>query len=488
MDGGVLINGAWQQYLGRVPYRDFSTGLPPLHLILSGAAFKAFGPSWTSLTILTALFSAVTFMLCYILASWRGASPLEAAAIALVPQAVTFMTASWWCYNEEVSIVASLFVLSCGILLKEPESPPPFLGMTAFAISAGLLLLCKPNITGPLLLGATLTLFLGFPRMRVSLIVSLAVAGVLALAFLLAAHVSPFDLLREYHGASSRLSHPRGMLYNLLWYGEWEAAPTDCLFVLLVLWTAWLFRRHRDFIEASPRTKAIARLVTVCSAVSFFGMLTNNDLNMTELPIMLISLWMFQQELGPQSDRPAILYRRLLLPLTALYLVIFATCIAVSRADIVGKGDGQFARNSFDRMGLHQTNRKLFNGMWINGIFDNVDGDLARFVRMYSGPGGLDGRVYFGPRVDYAYAEFGITPLEDLPLWWEGIGNTDQRTTRFLDHRFEYIILWRNDGDVGDISFLPKAIMADLAANYEQVPFPHIYVLRRKRLAAPNPN
>src|ERR1700677_5061705 len=70
-NGGVLINAAWQQHLGRVPYRDYLTAAPPLFLLPTGWAFQLLGPAWSSLSVLVCVFSLLTFAWLFALL-WRA--------------------------------------------------------------------------------------------------------------------------------------------------------------------------------------------------------------------------------------------------------------------------------------------------------------------------------------------------------------------------------------------------------------------------------
>jgi hypothetical protein len=476
MDGGVLINGAWQQYLGRTAYRDFSTGVPPLHLMLAGDAFKLLGPSWASLTALTACFSAASFSLCVLLASWCGGEPLEAGLLALVVQAVTFMRISWWWYDEVTSVVAAMFVLSCGSLIASAAPIPSRRRLSCFALSSGLLLLSKPNTAGPLLLGGTLTLLLCLPRLRKPLLPYLAAAAGMALLFLLSGHVSPFDLMREYHRVSGRVLNPHLMMKALWSNDEWESIPSLTLFSILTVFTCWLVHSHRKLIRASRRLLALSWLALVAWGVTFLGMLSNNAYNMNELPVSLAAFWMLQEQLRSSPRRSVLVYRFLLLPVAAIFLLAFVGWIAVTRTSVVSIGEGTFAEAGKATVGLRPSSRRFFKGLWINQILADVDDEVEHFLHSANGPAALDGRIFFGPRIDFAYAEFGIVPPEGLPLWWENVPDDDPRTLRFLNDRFAYIVLLKNMGT----SYLPSTIRADITKNYVATNLSRVIVWRRK--------
>lgn len=63
MDGGVLVNAAWQLHLGYRPYVDVVTAVPPLFLIGNDLAFDFWGVNWRAMVRITAVFAATSYKL-----------------------------------------------------------------------------------------------------------------------------------------------------------------------------------------------------------------------------------------------------------------------------------------------------------------------------------------------------------------------------------------------------------------------------------------
>lgn len=94
--------------------------------------------------------------------------------------------------------------------------------------------------------------------------------------------------------------------------------------------------------------------------------------------------------------------------------------------------------------------------------------------------------IFFGPRIEFAYAVFNILSPQNIPIWWHPNNSYPSEreaefSNSFLNHHFETAIFIRNPVDgPPDFGFLPKIIVADLKSNYESFDYSSIVVFRKK--------
>ncbi|MFN8412666.1 MAG: hypothetical protein U0Z26_09790 [Anaerolineales bacterium] len=94
--------------------------------------------------------------------------------------------------------------------------------------------------------------------------------------------------------------------------------------------------------------------------------------------------------------------------------------------------------------------------------------------------------IYFGTRIEFAYATFGILSPRNLPIWWHSnnsysLENEPEYVQSFLNHNFEYAFFMKTQyEDKPDFGFLPDAIVNNLLANYDRISYDKIVVFQKK--------
>lgn len=94
--------------------------------------------------------------------------------------------------------------------------------------------------------------------------------------------------------------------------------------------------------------------------------------------------------------------------------------------------------------------------------------------------------VYFGTRIEFAYAAFGILSPRNMPIWWHPNNSYSperepEYAQSFIDHHFEDAIFMKSpDQNEPDFGFLPDVVLADLLSNYDRVDYSSIVVFHKK--------
>jgi hypothetical protein len=123
----------------------------------------------------------------------------------------------------------------------------------------------------------------------------------------------------------------------------------------------------------------------------------------------------------------------------------------------------------------------LFEGFSVSPGLKAAADQIAAVLAEYKAQGHANRNVFFGVRLEFAYAAFGIASPTGLPLWWDPAaaypaGEEPQIVERFIAHRFPLCIFY---GRGPKIIFLPEGIVEELAKNYRRVEYSEITVFVR---------
>lgn len=94
--------------------------------------------------------------------------------------------------------------------------------------------------------------------------------------------------------------------------------------------------------------------------------------------------------------------------------------------------------------------------------------------------------IFFGPRMEFAYAAFGIQPPRNMPVWWHPGSSFPQSMTReiverFIAQRFKTcVFLLDPSSDEVDFTRLPDGIVQELSRSYRRTDYTDITVFDRK--------
>lgn len=94
--------------------------------------------------------------------------------------------------------------------------------------------------------------------------------------------------------------------------------------------------------------------------------------------------------------------------------------------------------------------------------------------------------VFFGPRIEFAYAVFGIDSPRGLPIWWHPnnsypADHQQYYVQSFLDHDFDTLIFVTKPEEMNpDFTYIPPKIVLDLQSYYERRDYSNIVVYQKK--------
>jgi len=450
-DHSALIDMGWRIHLGQKPFRDFPCTMPPLFYLGAGSAFELFGVRWWSLIALAAIYSFATFLWSYCLLFKILGDRFGAWLFSLMIQTCTTLVVSYWWYNPVTTIAAVLVFLSFWLLFGTSDG---WWFRASCVASLALLALAKPNIAGLMIVGM---LVIGlFSRKRWIVIGAMTASAVIALTVLAIAEIRPIDVVDGYLGISGR-GASFNQLFQDLGAGE-KILFTSLILSLLIpcLMNARLILRQLS----SP----LMWFALVGLLAGLYGFVTNGEAKPVDLPmVFLCSLSAVCLLGGDQKNHaengisPAFSWRRYYLILGFLIMGI-ACAQAITRHRVETIGPGLFFEY---RLSDRRPSPEFFKGMHTGDTFPEVCSEVSSVLA-----GANQSSVYFGPRMQWAYAAFGLKPPANQPSWWHpGVSFPKSMESEYISgwasRKFDTLIFFKND-----LTYMPLEFIEILRAEY----------------------
>jgi len=466
-DHSALIDMGWRIHLGQKPFRDFPCTMPPLFYLGAGWSFDAFGVSWRSLVVLTSVFSFGTFLWSYFLLEGILGDRFGAWLFSLMIQACTTVVVSYWWYNPVTTVVAVLCILSFWRLF---ETPGDWCVRGSCIGSLALLSLAKPNIAGLLIVGM---LAIGLcSGIRWVVIVIMALSAVISLVTLAVASVNPVDLVAGYLGIASR-----GATLNQLFQ---DIGPMEkVLFsgVIGALLIPWLIHPRHIFSRWNDQRQWLALLGLTAG---LHGFITNGEAKIVDVPLVFFCSVLglcFLPWKGDADPRIAILtgFRwKGYFSALACVLIGIACAQAVTRHRVEAIGPGLFFEH---RLSDHPPSTAFFMGLHTGDIFPEVCSEVDAVLSQSD-----RSSVYFGPRMQWAYAAFGVAPPLNQPSWWHpGVSFPKSMEGYYIkawaSGKFSTAVFFKND-----LTYMSPDFIEIFSKNYTvDQSYPLLTILHRVR-------
>ncbi len=459
-DMSILVDSGYRAFTGQAAYRDFTCFLPPGFFLGVRWAFEIFGVEWNAILAATALFSAMTFVWIFLLMRALDVGRSVAWVTALSVQLAAVVTYSYWWYNSITSVVATVVFLSCLAYLKNDNRA----AHSSYIASLALALLMKPNGVGPVIAIGAAALLVAANNKRRVLALTAGAAAVAAL-FLLVNGINPAAGLASYWTAFRERSQAIAQ--------GWTWPPADSLraeimFPLLLAPFAMWWPVFRD-----SRRRTFVLLLAAAPLMSAAAMFTNRDIKDVDWPLAICAGVLLLHESLTSAAQTALRQNVARVFAGALVALAFMDMsIAASRYRVSLIGPHRFFEWSAP---LSSPGPKFFSGMLASPRLRETVERIDRLMQHNSG------KVFFGPRLEFAYAAFGVTPPSDIPVWWDpGAAFARADEPRYVEawrqKHFDTLVFF-----AGDATYYPAALLKLIEAEYVRDPaFDLISVYRRK--------
>lgn len=454
-DHSVLIDMGWRLTRCQQPYVDFPCTVPVWWMAGIGATFRLLGPSWLSGLVLNAAFAAATSLWAYWLLMQIWPCRLRSLLVTLALQAGTTVVTSYWWYNPMTSIAACVFHLSLVALATHPHK---LALAVSCALALALMLGCKPNVAGPLALASAPVLVIATRSpLRTSLICGGGV--LLACSGLALIRAWPTDVIDAYRGVAARGLSLATLATLIRDMDPLQRVIEGQLLIACIVAGGLVMAVHRAYLSFAGWIA-----LPTCLAAGI-GALTNGEMKIIDMTPMLCAIWTtYSATYNHATERRSGL--RVGQALDALITVLIAAWIgygfAVGASRERVKAIGPFYATT---TATERPQTKFFWGLSASEEFMQTEEEVARALRRFR-----PANVFFGPRMQWAYAAFDQESPLGEPVWWHpGVSfpwhmETDYEK-RWLKSGHDVLIFYAND-----FTYLSARMMNSIVENYELVP------------------
>jgi hypothetical protein len=421
-DESLLINAAWLLEQGLRPYVDFPETLPPFFHYGSWLCFHIFGWTLSSVAKGFAVFALVALFWTYALLRRMGVGPGFSLLLAVGSHCLIAVPRGFWWYNCLATFSAWLLLLS---YLDWLERPGSWLSILSFGAASLLVFLNKPNIW-PLLMATYFLLLTSRPhRVRV-----LACFALLALMVGLLTWIVDFRLASMFR-SYAWVGRTRSPLAGVAFQGVGSATIVATLGALVAL-TGVIFLDQ--LLREPGRGGGVtlwqgSDLFTLgCFAAFLTGaglVFSNMESKCTDLALALLAatLLCLRTYPGTPAGPPWLSLGLFGRPGWALEIrgttIVIALLIAISVSALV-LGFERFGIYTIGPQKFHEADlaserpsvpffRDLRCGKRFLRVLRQIDAVLSQHPR---------GEVFFGPRMEFAYAAYALPAPRGLPVWW----------------------------------------------------------------------
>ncbi len=482
-DNSVLVDAAWRQYVGQRPYFDFICPLPPLFFLLAKYAMVVWGPCWEAFLHVNALIAVVTLWWGYALLVRLVRSAVVALLLMLCCHVQFSVLCAYLWYNPLTMLVACLLIWSAMLLLQAPDDR---LAMVSYTLSLALVAVAKPN-TAALLIGATTVVLLSQRRTAGVCLAASLLSGALVLLSFAANGFGVGEVLTAYAGAAGRGRPSFGAPFVDLartpfMFARWipvlgghhlpfeKLASVGYLLCLSVA-GGGILRAGLAARSESPTSRRLLAMAAGSCLVAWYGAMTNMDLKHIDAAVLVAGLGTYLFAIRaeqPWSERPVAARSGAWFVALAVILMFSGLAQGASRRRIEEIGYNMFYQWTAEP--LEHPNLPLFRHLRASPLMCRAI-DEARQATAAHGTTGL----FFGTRLEFLYAGFGVPSPVGLPQWWHpGTGYPLARklemVARWDEARFRTLIFLVRADEAGqpmvDFTWLPSELVDLIGQKY----------------------
>lgn len=529
-DQSVLVDTAWRLLIKQIPYKDFYLTTPVGFYLGAWLAFKLFGVKWSSFILINIVYIVFTYILQTLCLN-TFIPKRYSLGITFTCEALAMIVSSYWWYNSITLITACVFISASISYLNHPTR---FRNQIIFAISLFLMALMKPNISGLIIPMVIISLLMLNTRKRT--IVLVFISSLMFFFLLLLVQINPIDIINSYLGVAQTRGLPQISFFFLNKPGEEYITIPLLLLCLIpffgVIKPLWNNRNKITLL-------LIVGIIILISGtiIGYLGMVTNSDSNLIDgLPLvficsMILLSWLIQNQIIdmqvpaqfyiavsigslatvvglfinisspfalPFTDIRSMLlelcvvivfmtillalldYRRWSFILTSMILIFSIAAICVGQSRMRVKYIGPF----YTEGPLIQIQDvPFFNNFNVSPQLGTIVSDINQVLDLYIGKNDLEQqKIFFGPRIQFAYAAFKINSPTKLPIWFHpGTSYSLQDSQKVIDNFIEYkfdLCIFAKSGDGPDTTYMPGEILEELNKYYKRIDMTGIVVFK----------
>jgi hypothetical protein len=545
-DMSALVDTGWRMANSQVPYVDFPLTTPVAFYIGAGWALQLFGIKWSAFVSIAIIFAVASYLIqLYLLSQIMEWKP--ALAISLVSQLLCSVVISYWWYNAITMNAVCVFLSAAYLFVHKPGEKKSSISLW---LTLTLLSLMKPNVAGGLAVLVFLALFIASPyRFRLiwigiagllSFVVILYLLGISPLdviqSYVTIGRGRAVPSIRWFYNDKpyehlvviplivlsllpflerlSRLESER--MSASMWAGFWVTLASITMGILSLLTNSdtnlmvgvpfflissfcFYFLTSSDLSLPPPRA-LWTYVAFLCMLFSLRGLVIyQSNFHAKEIAPDFLNFWfIFALASGVFSLFLLIHARSEKDPIPNTWArekILWATLIISAGISFLAGGMrwrvSYIGYESFFTYSPLVTIDQMhfFENFMISPSAKSMLLDAQSvLIEEYGNDEKNWGHahVYFGPRIEFAYAVFGINSPVNLPIWWHPNNSYPpeleaQYVQAFIDYGFENAIFMKKPGGKDpEFGFLPESIISELETNYNRTDYYNIVVFHIK--------
>jgi hypothetical protein len=475
-DHSMVIDFGWRLLSGQRPVVDFPITAPISFFCGAWYAFFLFGTYWHSLIIAIALFSLLTFFWSLWLLKHLVVNRWHQVVLAFAVQALCVVPVSYWWYNPVTTASGAVFALAACVWLERPNSRAAAI---SYCCALFLMATMKANVAGLLILPTTVLLMTSRPH-RIRVVgLSLLVLGVFVL-WLHLQGISLIGCIRGVRGVSGR-AFEAGPFFADPFGFEALVAVIIIAYVLLPLVACFAAGR-----ELFGQWRLFA-LGLICAFAGFDNFVAAGETKLVDVGLVLLGVVLAARSCGAWSgddNTRAKLRGRWLtnyLITVALILICAGLAVGITRHRVRGIGPNTFFEYRLEKEPFHGG---FFQGIRTGRIFKETYAEVESV--MAGIPRGQ--RVFFGPRMQWGYASFGVSSPVRQPVWWHPgtsfpAGDLPKFIQEFKESHYDVLIFLKND-----MTYYPPELVEFIKGEFsEDQAMSHLTLYRRRQARESGP-
>jgi len=256
-------------------------------------------------------------------------------------------------------------------------------------------------------------------------------------------------------------------------------AGLPLIFICPMILLSWVIKNEIIDIQLHPGYS----IAVLFSLFAVFIGLTINNVSPFTLPLTITQsiLWkaclmiVFTAILFSLLDS-----RKWSFVLAFMILIISIAAICVGQGRLRVKYIGPFYTDSSL---IKIQNIPFFDNYDVSPQLGAVVGDIKLTLAQYNKKDLLQQKIFFGPRIQFAYAAFHINSPTKLPVWFHpGVSYSLQDSQKvidsFVEHKFDLCIFARYGEGSVDFTYLPGEIINALNRNYKRIDMTGVVVYK----------
>ncbi len=431
-DLSPLVDCAYRLKNDEIPYIDFINTLP-LSMIGWMKITLMFIPYNWNFLLLSSLLHFY-FVIFFILIIYFNTNNFENKyilfSLILISISIPIITTNHIWHSIFSQLNAVVVILSTTFLIIE-ETPKKIIYSVLF-LFFGFLFFSKQNVGILICMSVFLIFFINnkfIINKKLFIISSILITSILFYYFLFLSlfdfSFSFYEIGKSFFGISGRAIPQINQLAEVFYFNK----PNLVLLLLFAVTSSViLYKTFKSYKETLFVYHLIIQLI------AYFAFFTDWDIKINNLPIIITSDLICLFFLIKMKDNFIFILISFI-----TFIFLYSISLGLTRYRMRGVGYGTF----FENTKLTKIDSGFFKGLNVTPKFISINEELKLLITKGD-------KLFFGPRMEWSYAEFNLKSPSKIPLWWHpgssfSLKDTNSIFVNFKKNNFNKLIFLKDD-------------------------------------------